>query len=67
MISPLPSYRLPVGRNVRLKFYEILCNEITTFVDNNKFVSKYESVFNALALLFGVFFCQLKAGSFVET
>jgi hypothetical protein len=68
------SYQLPVTSNVTLKVYDILGNEVATLVNEAKQPGIYEVEFNALSLsgsvsakggyASGVYFYQLKAGSF---
>ena len=57
------------GRNpfVSLRVYDVLGNEIATLVNENKQPGVYEIDFNASPLSSGIYFYQLKAGSFVET
>ena len=52
---------------VSLKVYDILGNEITTLVNEEKPSGNYEVEFNASSLPSGVYFYRLKSGSFVET
>jgi hypothetical protein len=52
---------------VTLKVYDVLGNEITTLVDEEKPLGNYEVEFNANNHSSGVYFYQLKAGSFIET
>jgi hypothetical protein len=71
------SYQLPVAGNVTLKIYDILGNEVATLVNEEKQPGVYEVEFNALSLsgsvsakggyASGVYFYQLKAGSFVQS
>jgi hypothetical protein len=65
--SSVISYQLPVGGDVTLKIYDVLGNEIATLVNEYKPAGKYEVEFSAASLPSGVYFYQLKAGSFVET
>ena len=63
------SYQLPVSSNVTLKVYDILGNEVTTLVNGEKQPGVYEVEFNSHSgevrnLTSGVYFYQLKAGSF---
>jgi len=44
-----------------------LGNEITTLVSDEKSAGYYEVEFNTSSLSSGIYFYQLKAGSFVET
>ncbi len=57
------------GRNllVTLKVYDILGNEVATLVNENKPAGSYEVEFNAAKLASGVYYYQLKSGSFVQT
>ena len=68
--STVISYRLPVSSNVILKVYDVLGNEIATLVNEEKPAGEYEVEFNVgqtISLSSGIYFYQLKAGSFVET
>jgi len=65
--STVIGYQLPVSSDVTLKVYDLLGREITTLVDEYKPAGNYEVEFNAANLPSGVYFYQLKAGSFVET
>ena len=72
--STVISYQLPVSGNVTLKVYDVLGNEVATLVNEEKQAGSYEVEFNAVShsggvrnLSSGVYFCQLKAGQFVET
>ena len=52
---------------VTLKIFDVLGNEITTLVSEQKPAGTYEVEFNGNNLPSGIYFYQLKAGSFVET
>jgi len=52
---------------ITLKVYDILGNEVATLVNEEKPAGTYEVEFNATSLPSGVYFYQLKTGSFVET
>ena len=52
---------------VTLKVYDILGIEIETLVSEEKQTGTYEITWNAANLPSGIYFYQLKAGSFVET
>jgi hypothetical protein len=60
-------YSIPTQSKVVLKLYDILGNEIATLMDEEKQVGIYELTWNAANLPSGVYFYQLRAGSFVET
>ena len=55
------------GLSTSLKVYDILGNEIITLINKNLAVGEYEYTFDASELSSGVYFYQLKAGSFVIT
>jgi hypothetical protein len=61
------SYQLPVNSFVTLKVYDVLGNEVAALVNEQKPAGEYEVEFNASELGSGIYFYQLKAGSFVET
>jgi len=59
-----------------LKVYDVLGNEVAVLVNEEKPPGEYEVEFNSRSLIHqsargglpsGVYFCQLRAGSFVET
>ncbi|MBN2570999.1 MAG: T9SS type A sorting domain-containing protein [Ignavibacteriales bacterium] len=53
------SYQLPVFSNIVIKVYDILGQEITTLVNENKNPGKYSVEFNAIYLSSGVYFVVL--------
>ena len=53
--------------SVQLKVYDVLGNEISTLVNEEKPIGEYEVEFNAIGLPSGIYFYQLKAANFVET
>ena len=65
------NYQLPVNGNVTLKVYDILGNEVVTLVNEEKPAGKYEVEFNSSenhwGMSSGIYFYQLKAGSFSQT
>ena len=66
------SWHSALGSWQTLKVYDILGNEVATLVDEYKPAGEYELEFNAgissdLFLTSGVYFYQLKAGSFIQT
>jgi photosystem II stability/assembly factor-like uncharacterized protein len=60
-------YSVPQSSNVVIKVFDILGNEIETLVHEEKQVGTYEITWHAANLPSGVYFYQLKAGSFIET
>jgi len=55
------------GLGVRLIVYDVLGNEIATLVNEEKSAGNYEVEFDASSLPSGVYFYQLRAGSYIET
>ena len=64
---PLLKGESEAGGFVSLKVYDILGNEIATLINKEQLPGEYEFEFNAANLPSGVYFYQLKAGSYVET
>ncbi|MCW9094394.1 MAG: S8 family serine peptidase, partial [Ignavibacteriaceae bacterium] len=60
-------YSVPQTSKVVIKVFDILGNEIETLVNEEKLLGTYELNWNAANLPSGVYFYQIKAGSFVET
>jgi photosystem II stability/assembly factor-like uncharacterized protein len=60
-------YSIPQTSKVVIKVFDILGNEIATLIDEEKSVGTYELTWDAEGLPSGVYFYQLKAGSFLET
>ena len=54
-------------RNVTLKIYDILGNEILTLVNEQKPSGQFEVKFNAINLASGVYYYQLIVGDFLQT
>ncbi len=52
---------------ITLKVYNVLGKEITTLVNENLPAGEHEVTFDATGLPSGVYFYQLKAGSFIQT
>jgi hypothetical protein len=66
------NYSIPAFSFVTLKIYDVLGNEITTLVNEEKSQGMYEVLFsisseNSYNLPSGIYFYRLQAGSFVET
>ena len=54
-------------KNVILKVYDVLGNEIETLVNEENPAGEYEIQFNAEELSSGIYFYQLRAGNFIDT
>jgi hypothetical protein len=52
---------------VTLKIYDVLGNEVSTLVNEQKPAGSYELQFDASSLTSGVYFYQLKSGNLVIT
>ncbi len=61
------SYQIPFESFVTLKVYDILGREIKTLVEQNQKAGFHILNFNASNLSSGIYFYQLKSGSFVQT
>jgi hypothetical protein len=56
-----------ISSHQTLKIYDVLGKEIITLIDEEKPSGEYEVNFNAFNLSSGIYFYQLRAGSFVQT
>ena len=61
------SWQVPSASWQTLKIYDILGNEIATPINKYNPAGKYDIEFNAADLPSGVYFYQLRAGSFTDT
>ena len=61
------SERSEDGGFTKLKVYDILGNEVATLVNEVKPAGTYEVEFNASNLSSGIYYYQIKAGSFIQT
>jgi len=66
------SYQIPTASNVSLKIYDVLGKEIATLVDEYKPAGNFEVEFfvgqdSSPDIASGVYFYELKAGSFIQT
>ncbi len=61
------SYQLPVSSNVSIKVYDLLGREVAVLVDEYKSAGRYKVEFNAFSLASGVYYYQLKSGSFINS
>jgi len=60
-------YQIPEMSFVTLKVFDIIGSEIATVVNEEKHPGTYDITWYAKSLPSGVYFYQLKAGSFIET
>ncbi|MCX6150588.1 MAG: T9SS type A sorting domain-containing protein [Ignavibacteriales bacterium] len=60
-------YTISDQQYATLKVYDILGDEIETLVNEEKLVGSYEVEFDGSKLSSGIYFYQLKAGSFTQT
>lgn len=60
-------YQLPESGFITLKIYDLLGREIITLVNKEQTAGRYEVNFNASNLASGIYFYQIKSGSFVLT
>jgi len=60
-------YAISSKQFVSLKIYDLLGNEITTLVNEEKPIGNYEVEFNATGLPSGIYFYKLQAGDFIQT
>jgi len=61
------TYTIPELSFITLKVYNVLGKEISSLVNEEKEAGKYSVEFNATNLPSGVYFYQLRAGSFIKT
>jgi hypothetical protein len=52
---------------ITLKVYDVLGNEVTTLVSEEKPIGEFEIEFDGSSLTSGIYWYQLKAGSFIQT
>jgi hypothetical protein len=67
--NPITSiqYSLAEKSFVTLKVFDILGNEVTTLVNEEKLSDTYEINFDAKSLCSGVYFYSLRVGNFIDT
>jgi hypothetical protein len=65
--STVISYQLSAFGNVKLTIYDVLGNEISTLINEEKPPGEYEVEFDGSKLSSGVYFYKLKAGSSIQT
>jgi len=59
-------YSIPQSSNVIVKVFDVLGNEVATLVNEQKQAGTYELEWNGENVPSGVYFYQIKAGSFIE-
>ncbi len=60
-------YEIPDLSFVTLKIYDVLGNEVTNLVNEEKPAGSYEVEFEGTGFPSGIYFYKLQAGSFIET
>ena len=60
-------YSIPNFELVVLKIYDVLGREVANLVNEEKYTGTYELTWISLNQPSGIYFCQIKAGSFIET
>ena len=65
--STVINYQLPKDGVVTVKIYDVLGKEVKTLVDGYKTTGKYSVSFDASKFASGIYFYQLRAGSFIST
>lgn len=58
------SYQIPESSFVTLKVYDVLSNEITALVNEEKPAGKYSVNYKASNLPSGIYFCKMSSGSY---
>lgn len=61
------SWQTPVAARNTIKVFDLLGNEITTLIDEQKEAGRYEIIFDAKDLSSGIYLIQLKAGDFISS
>ncbi|MCZ6703052.1 MAG: T9SS type A sorting domain-containing protein [Ignavibacteria bacterium] len=61
------TYQIPERAIVLLRVYDVLGNEVATLINQEKPAGNYEIEFDTGNLPSGIYFYQLRAGSFVQT
>ena len=61
------SYQIPDFSFVSIKVYDVLSNEVTTLVNEEKLAGSYEVEFDAIDLPSGIYIYRLEAANYVES
>jgi hypothetical protein len=65
--STVINYQIAKAGNVTLKIYDVLGREVSTLVNEEKPAGSYSYSFNASTLSSGVYFYQIRSGSYIST
>ena len=60
-------FTVPQNNQVALKIFDVMGKEVATLINEEKSEGNYEIEFNATNLPSGIYFYQLRAGSFNQT
>lgn len=60
-------YNIPVNSFITLRVFDVLGNEVSILINEQKPAGKYEIEFDASGLPSGIYYYQLKTGEFVST
>jgi hypothetical protein len=60
-------FEIPENQNVELKIFDVIGNEVETLINEEKAAGRHEIKFDGSLLPSGVYFYQLRAGSFIKT
>jgi hypothetical protein len=60
-------YQIPEFSHVSLKIYDLLGREVADLVNEQQAAGSYNIKFDGLNLASGIYFYQIKAGSFIDT
>jgi hypothetical protein len=61
------NYSIPKQSHVTIKIFDVLGNELTTLINEEKFAGNYSVKFNASAFSSGVYFYRMESGSYIQT
>ena len=61
------TYQIPELSDVTLKVYDVLGSEISTLVNNENQLGRYEVKFDATNLSSGIYYYKLQSGTYAET
>ena len=61
------SFDLPKSTHVTVSVYNVIGQEVSRLVDEQRDAGRHEVVFDARGLASGVYFCTMRAGDFVAT